>query len=352
LVPELVARVPDGATALAFEPATNRGVVAGRTGRVYAVAGTTIDLAEPVLDLRDDTQDEGDGGLLGLAYSPDGDWLFVYRSTDSRDEEITAYPVTDAVPDGRRGRAIMHIDHPPSLQHHGGGFAFGPDGLLYIGTGDGGGLGDPRGNAQDLGSLLGKVLRLDPTPGDRDPYRIPAHNPFVGRPGARAEIFAYGLRNPFRLVFDDVTGELWIGDVGQSCWEELDRLEPARAAGANLGWDRREGTHRFEGRLDGGVDPVHTYSHRGGNCAVVAGFVYRGTELRGLDGTLLYTDYCRGRLLAFIDPVDDAPIVLDLGVRVERPVAIVAGPDGTPWLLSLDGEVARLVAAPPFTLEP
>ncbi|MGH9186158.1 MAG: PQQ-dependent sugar dehydrogenase, partial [Acidimicrobiales bacterium] len=333
--------VDDGATALAFWPGGDRGVIASRVGEVMSLTGGLIDSRRPVIDLTNDTQTEGDGGLLGLAYSPAGDWLYVYRSDADKDEVVTAYPVDEGRPDPGGQRVILEIDHPPSEQHHGGGFAFGPDGYLYIGTGDGGGLGDPRGNGQRLGTLLGKVLRIDPTPEGPEPYRVPGDNPFVERAGARAEIWAYGLRNPFRLSFDPVTGDVWVGDVGQSCWEELNRL-PAGAGGLNLGWDRREGTHRFEGgRIDGAVDPVHAYSHRGGHCAVVAGFVYHALA-SPLDGTVLYTDFCAGALRALEYRPGEAVVVHDLGLTVDQPVAIVAGPDGEPWVLSLDGAVYRL----------
>ena len=139
---------------------------------------------------------------------------------------------------------IIEVDHPPSKQHHGGGLAFGPDGLLYIATGDGGGPGDPNGNAQDLRSLLGKVLRIAPTPDADHGYEVPETNPFVDTPEARPEIFSYGLRNPYRIGFDPTSGDLWIADVGQRCWEELNWRSAGTAGGENFEWDEREGSHR------------------------------------------------------------------------------------------------------------
>src|SRR5918995_2317271 len=226
-------------TALVLRPGRgDDGLLASRTGEVRRVAAGEI-TDDVVLDLRDDTVDEGDGGLLALAYDPGAAWLYAYRTTAAQDEEITAYPIdAEGVPDPEAGRVILSVDHPASQQHHGGGFGFGPDGFLYIGLGDGGGLGDPRENAQDPGSLLGKVVRIDPTPTAAEPYAVPLDNPFVGRAGWRPEIWALGVRNPFRLTFDAATGDLWLGDVGQSCWEELDRLA-AGTGGANLGWDVR-----------------------------------------------------------------------------------------------------------------
>lgn len=319
-----------------------------REGRVRVLDESGRIGDEVVLDLVD-TSDHGDGGLLGLAYDPDGDWLYAYRATADQDDLVTAYPLgRDGRPDAAGEVVVLASGHPDSEQHHGGAFGFGPDGYLYIGFGDGGGLGDPRGNAQDPGTLLGKLLRIDPTPGEAQPYAIPPDNPFVERDGWRPEIWALGVRNPYRLSFDTATGDLWLGDVGQSCWEELDRLTPADE-GANLGWDRREGTAVFqEGRVGGRVVwPELTYSHLGGWCAVVAGYVVRQPTvgaLGALDGWLLHTDYCRGRIMALRPGGLREPArLIDTGLRVERPVALVEGPDGLPWVLGLDGEVTRLV---------
>lgn len=336
-------------TALALAPdGSGDGVVGERTGRVLALDdGELTDRV--VLDFTGVTETGGDGGLLALAYDATGEWLYVYRTTDQQDERITAYPV-DGEPDQAAGREILFIDHPRSEQHHGGGLAFGPDGHLYISTGDGGGLGDPRRNAQNGGQLLGKVLRIEPTPAGPEPYVIPPDNPFIGRPGWQPEIWSLGLRNPFRLSFDAPTGDLWVADVGQSCWEEIDLLPAASGGGraANLGWDRREGTHVFQaGAVPGGaVDPVHSYAHRDGWCAIVGGYVVRQPELAALDGWYLHTDFCGGDLMAFRPGAEgEPPRLLDLGVDVENPAAVVPGPDGLPWILSLAGDIWRLVPA-------
>ena len=184
----------------------------------------------------------------------------------SGDDVLTAYPLDDAgAPDGERGRVILAVDHPDSVQHHGGALVVGPDELLYLGLGDGGGLGDPHGNAQDETTLLGKVIRIVPTPGGAEPYRIPPDNPFVDEPGVAPEIWVMGVRNPFRMSTDPDTGDLWLGDVGQSCWEELDRLPTGAddAGGANLGWDHVEGSHPFEGGTVPGreLGPVQEHPH-------------------------------------------------------------------------------------------
>jgi glucose/arabinose dehydrogenase len=325
-------------TALVFRDGTTDGLLASRTGALRRVVDGAIE-PEPVLDLSADTIDRGDGGLLGLAYDPDEPWLYVYRTTREMDEELTAYPVDgDGVPDPDRARLVLAVDHGPSEQHHGGGIGFGPDGHLYLGLGDGGGLGDPRENAQDPTTILGKILRIDPTPWADDPYEVPGDNPYVDRAGWRPEIWALGVRNPFRLAFDGETGDLWVADVGQSCWEELDRLA-AGTGGLNLGWDVREGNQEFEGgHLTGGdsLEPEVQYAHRAGWCAIVLGLV-------DPDLGVLHTDYCRGRLMALQPAAPGAaPRLTDTGVRVDRPVAVVAGPDGEPWILSLDGGVYRL----------
>jgi glucose/arabinose dehydrogenase len=334
---ELVGRVPEP-TALAFapdRPAT--GLIASRSGELRVVTGGEID-RDVVLDLTDDTIDSGDGGLLAIAYDPVDPWLYVYRTTRDQDEELLAFPLDgDGLPQADGQRLLLAVDHPPSEQHHGGGMAFGPDGDLYLGLGDGGGLGDPRENAQRTSTLLGKILRIRPTPEAEAPYAVPDDNPFVGRDGYRPEIWAMGLRNPFRLVFDGTTGDLWIGDVGQSCWEELDRL-PAGEGGQNLGWDVREGTTEFEGGAPTGgetLEPEFAYPHRRGWCAIVVGFVD--------DGGLLHTDYCKGRVARLIPASDGHPPRLeDLGIRLQRPVGLVEGPDGAAWILCLDGEVYRV----------
>jgi glucose/arabinose dehydrogenase len=333
-------------TALALRPGSpGDGVLAERGGRLLQVEDGVI-TDRVVLDLSDDTTNDGDGGLLGATYDPDGAWLYVYRATEARDDRLTAYPVGAAgMPDQGGERTILDVDHPPSKQHHGGSLVFGADGMLYLGLGDGGGLGDPRENAQDPQTLLGKVLRIEPTPTGRWPYAVPRDNPFVGRPGWRSEIWALGVRNPFRMSLDAATGDLWLGDVGHSCWEELDRL-PAAAAGANLGWDRREGPSDFEGGDVHGPEltPAHAYPHADGWCAIVAGYVPRASAIQALDGWLLHTDYCRGRILAVrVGDGDVGPVaVRELGLRVESPTAIVPGPTGRPWVLTLDGLVLEV----------
>ncbi len=333
----------DEPVSAAFSPKRpGDGVLAERAGRVLRIDGGVV-TDEVALDLSADTFHDGDAGLLSVTYGPDGRWLYVYRVTLERDDLVTAHAVDANGQPEETGREILRVAHPPSEYHHGGSMTFGGDGMLYVGFGDGGGLGDPLDNAQNPAELLGKVVRIDPTPERATPYRVPVDNPFMGRPGWAPEIWLLGVRNPFRMSLDGATGDLWLGDVGQSCWEEIDRLPPT-AGGSNLGWDRREGDAPFEnGQVVGReVRPVYTYAHEKGTCAVVTGYVLRGPELPLLDGWLLFTDYCAGRFRALHADDGDDPMVIDVDLQLARPVAIVPGPRGHPWVLSLEGPIYEL----------
>jgi len=293
---------------------------------------------------------EGDGGLLALAYDAGREWLYVYRADAGHDDVLSAFPVDGSGrPDGDLERLILAVDHPESVQHHGGALAIAADELLYVGLGDGGGLGDPNENAQDPQVLLGKVLRIEPSPSEPEPYRIPPDNPFVDAPGVAPEIWLLGVRNPFRIGTDPETGDLWLGDVGQTCWEEIDHLPTGAdgAGGSNLGWDNVEGTHRFEGGEVPGrrLDPVQEHPHADGWCGIVAGYVPRASAVPVLDGRLLYSDYCKGDLVALAVAADGGtPRLLDTGLEVDNPIAVVPGPFDRPWILTLGGTVFEVVA--------
>jgi len=223
---------------------------------------------------------------------------------------------------------------------------FGPDGYLYIGLGDGGSGGDPHGNAQSLGTLLGKMLRIDPRPADGAPYRIPADNPFVTTPGALPEIWAYGLRNPWRYSFDRVTGDLWIGDVGQSAWEEVDRQPASSGGGENYGWNVREGSHPYTagGSAPGAVDPVFDYAHSDGGCVVTGGYVYRGEAIPDLAGIYVFADFCLGAIEGL--RLDGDQVVHDqLGATVQAVSSFGEDAQGELYVLSLAGGVYRLAPA-------
>lgn len=257
-------------------------------------------LPDPFLDLRSAVASGGERGLLSLAFHPEyaSNGRFYVDYTDRKgDTRVVAYRVSAADPDRAdpaSGDTILAVDQPYS-NHNGGLVAFGPDGMLYVGLGDGGSGGDPRGNGQNRGTLLGAILRLDVD--GASPYRVPSDNPFVGQAGLRGEIWAWGLRNPWRFSFDPASGLLYIADVGQSDWEEID-AEPAASGGLNYGWNVMEGRHCYGSSscaTQGLVQPVLEYGHDQG-CSITGGFVYRGSAMPDLRGTYFYSDYCSGWL--------------------------------------------------------
>jgi glucose/arabinose dehydrogenase len=277
------------------------------SGRIFVVEkGGTIAIlrdgqrvAEPFLDVASLITARGsEQGLLGLAFHPDyasNGRFFIYYTAQNGDNTLARYQVSDNPDLADPASATLLFAVPdPAANHNGGMVAFGPDGYLYVGLGDGGSAGDPWGNGQNRGALLGKLLRLS-VDGD-EPYSLPPDNPFVAESGARGEIWAYGLRNPWRFSFDRATGELYIGDVGQGQYEEID-LQPAGAKGGlNYGWNTREGAHCFRAQsCEAGdmVDPIHEYTHEVG-CSVTGGYVYRGADFATLQGTYIFGDYCSG----------------------------------------------------------
>jgi glucose/arabinose dehydrogenase len=261
--------------------------------------------AEPFLDLRSLISTGGERGLLGLAFHPryrDNSFFFVNYTDRNGDTMVVRYTRSANDPnraDPGSARTILHVDQP-FANHNGGQLQFGPDGYLYVGLGDGGSGGDPDNRAQNLSDLLGKMLRID-IDSSTQPYAIPPSNPFVGRSGARAEIWAYGLRNPWRFSFDRNFGDLWIADVGQRAWEEVNLQRASSIGGENYGWRRLEGTHCFEPstNCDDGtsVAPVIEYDHSLNACSVTGGYVYRGTRSRRLNDMYIYADFCNGRIM-------------------------------------------------------
>jgi glucose/arabinose dehydrogenase len=317
--------------------------VGERTGRIRVIRDGRLD-PQPLLDLTDQVVVEGEGGLLGVAVAPDGRHL--YASFTDRRHAVRLIEVTldgDAADPASR-RDVLTVAQP-STRHHGGNLVFGPDGLLWIGIGDGSPGGDPNNAAQSLAVLSGKLLRLDPTPTGGKGYTVPTSNPFVGKAGARPEVWAYGLRNPWRFSFDRATRDLWIGDVGQYVVEEIDVISLRRSAGANFGWNRLEGRRRFHGSPPPrAVPPVHQYNHSNGRCAVVGGHLYRGTQLRGLQGAYLYGDVCDGRIRALARARGQALRHRDLGLRLPGLVSFAENHAGELYALSLAGGVYRLAA--------
>jgi glucose/arabinose dehydrogenase len=252
---------------------------------------------EPFLDIRDRVNSIAfEQGLLGLAFDPEFSRTghFYVNYTDAGGDTVISR-FTAALGEAQVNPAaealVLRIDQPFS-NHNGGDLHFGPDGLFYIGTGDGGSANDPFDNGQSVDSLLGKLLRIKV--GEAEPYAIPGDNPFATG-GGRAEIWATGLRNPWRFSFDATTGDLYIGDVGQSSWEEINFLAAESPGGANFGWNHREGMHAFASqRTDGLVDPVAEYENGGRECSVSGGVVVRDPELPAWQGVYLYGDYCSG----------------------------------------------------------
>ncbi len=284
-----------------------------QSGRVRVATGDAL-AGEPFLDLSAEVFDPsarggGERGLLGMAFHPEfeSNRRFFVNYTDARGHtRVVEYRAESGErADPSSARLVLKVEQPYT-NHNGGCIEFGPDGFLYIGMGDGGDKGDPDDRAQDLSQLLGKLLRIDVE--GAQPYAVPPDNPFVGVEGARPEIWAYGLRNPWRFSFDPDTGDLWIADVGQKAWEEVNFQPAASRGGENYGWRLREGAHCFDPPTDcdrpGLVDPVYEYAHATGGCSITGGYLYRGAAMPALVGKYLFADWCAGKVWAY-DPAKD-----------------------------------------------
>jgi glucose/arabinose dehydrogenase len=345
----------DSPTALVVRTGSQTMYVAERAGRVRPVtvvgagADQAFQVGEPVLDISDSVVADGERGLLDIVFSPDGGTLYVHYSlAPSGDARVAAYTMTGDEVDTGSYRELLAVEDP-FPNHNGGEMEFGPDGYLYIGFGDGGGGGDPEGNGQDTQALLGKILRIDPaSPSGGQEYGIPADNPFADGAGGRPEVWLYGVRNPWRFSFDRANGDLWIGDVGQNEWEEIDQLQAAAGGGrgANLGWNEVEATHSFEGgsNPDGGVLPVFEYSHDEG-CSVTGGVVYRGSAIPGLGGAYLFGDYCQGDLRGLRVREGEVTEERTFDAHVDQLVSFAEDAAGEVYALSLLGGIYRLDAA-------
>jgi glucose/arabinose dehydrogenase len=312
--------------------------IAQKTGQVMAVENGR---AREVLDLSGVVSQGGEQGLLGVAFSPDGRFLYVNFTDLVGDTRVLEYTMR-----GRRvalgtRRQVLHVEQPYS-NHNGGNLVFGPDGYLYVGLGDGGSAGDPEDRAQDLGTLLGKMLRIDPRPSGGRPYGVPPDNPFVGRDGARPEIWAFGLRNPWRYAFDRETGDLWIADVGQYEVEEVDVQTSSSRGGENYGWDGYEGTMVFEEPVpQDAVPPVYGYGRDLG-ATVIGGYVYRGAAIPELRGAYLFGDLYYPPIRMLIPRAGGFRHV-EMDVEVENLASFGQDLAGELYLLSLSGPVYRLV---------
>ena len=324
--------------------------VSEQVGRVWVSSGPRWDESEltEALDISDRVSSRGsEEGLLGLALDPDDERrMYVYYSAARpRRSVISRFDVdpVQGIIDAASEAVILEVEQPYA-NHNGGQLAFGPDGYLYIGLGDGGSAGDPQGHGQDVSTLLGSILRIDVSEStETHPYAIPADNPLVGK-GGRGEIWAYGLRNPWRFSFDSESGQLWAGDVGQNRWEEIDLIEP----GANYGWNVLEGNHCF--RNGGGCDseglvpPVWEYSLDGPPCSVIGGHVYRGAAIPWLYGVYVYGDFCSGEVFGLRydgDNVVDHQLLADTDLRI---MSFGRDKDGELFVLSQKSGVFRLTS--------
>ena len=350
LVP--VATGLDFPTSLTAPPGdTARLFITEKTGRIRIVRGETL-LPEAFLDLRGQVSTGGERGLLSIAFHPDyarNRRFFVYFTDPEGTVEVAEFRAAADNPDradAASRKTIIRVPQPYS-NHNGGQALFGPDGKLYLGLGDGGSGGDPHNNGQDRGTLLGAILRLDVDVGS--PYAIPTDNPFVGTSGARGEVWAYGVRNPWRFSFDRTTRDLYVADVGQNRWEEVNVVPFVQAAGANFGWRIMEGAHCFgrdECDRGGLVVPVLEYEHPSG-CSVTGGYAYRGRRLPWLAGTYFYADFCGGWIRSFRLEGGRAAQPLDWTQQLGNRGSVVAfGEDaaGELYLLAQGGDVFRLAA--------
>ncbi len=331
---------------------------AGRVWSVDLASGKRGDT--PVLDIRQDVSRKGnEEGLLGLAFAPDfaTSGRFYVDFTDkehfTRITRFVTHP--PAATDAATAEVVLKFKQPYE-NHNGGWLGFGPDGMLYIGNGDGGSGNDPQQNGQSLNTWLGKILRIDVA--GASGYQVPTDNPFVKREGAKPEIWAYGVRNPWRCSFDRATGDFWMGDVGQNTWEEVDYAPRAQAAGANYGWRLREGLVATPAAGVGGespsgaLDPVYAYGHGGGTTSgfcVIGGYVYRG-PIQELQGRYLFADYLNPRIWSFRLNEGKVAEFKDLtdelqpeGGKIALINSFAEGNDGSLFIVSQGGSIYRIV---------
>lgn len=302
-------------------------------GRVIAMGLEKGSRKRTILDMRDKVRlTQSEEGLLSIAYDPDQSknphvYLYYTASKPRRTVLSRMNVKPDGIIDKSTEKIILEVDQP-YWNHNGGTVLFGPDGMLYLSIGDGGAANDPEDHGQNLGNLLATIIRID-VHTDEAPYVVPSDNPFVNVEGARPEIWAYGLRNVWRMHFDSKTGELWAADVGQNKWEEVDLIEK----GGNYGWRLREGKHDFnnpEGSTTKLIDPIIEYPRSAGG-SITGGFVYRGKKIPGLQGAYVFSDYMSGRVWATLIQPDGEPFTRE--IYKGNPMAISSFGEGT------DGEL-------------
>jgi glucose/arabinose dehydrogenase len=348
---QVVADIPGQPLSIAAPyDGSGRLFVVDQAGRIWTIQNGKR-ASSPFLDIASRISSGGERGLLGLALHPDfpGDPRFYLDYTDRAGNTVVSEwrlsSSNAAIADPGSERVLLRVDQP-FPNHNGGAVVFGPDRHLYVSLGDGGSAGDPQGNGQRLDTLLAKLLRIDVDPTSGRPYGIPPSNPFNATNGARHEIFVTGLRNPWRISFDRATGDLWIGDVGQGAWEEIDVVRAGGRGGENFGWNRMEGFHCYAAsdcNQTGLTPPVTEYGHDLG-CAVTGGNVYRGTAFPRLAGAYLFSDSCSGRIWAI---AADATAIRPPVVVAETGRAISSfGEDeaGELYATDLAGHLLRIVA--------
>lgn len=345
--------VSDGFDAPVFVTAppgdTRRLFVVEQPGRIRVVLDGSV-LATPALDLTSTTSDGGERGLLSVAFHPDYDangFVFVNHTDNRGDTRILRFTASSPDQLDLASEEVVLVVGQPFANHNGGQIAFGRDGMLYIGMGDGGSGGDPQGHGQDLGTLLGALLRIEVN--GALPYRIPSDNPFVARPGAAGEIWSYGLRNPWRFSFDGATGDLFIGDVGQNRLEEISWAPGSSAGGENFGWSVLEGSSCFNSATcdsSAMVLPILEYDHADG-CSVTGGYVYRGSMIPELTGRYFFGDFCDGWIRSFRPEAGGATDLADHSPELGSVPSLASfGEDaaGELYVTSLNGTVYRIVA--------
>jgi len=329
-------------------PGDERIFVVELMGTVTATTGDSAATPVTVLDVSAQTLIEGERGLLGAAFHPAADYLYVHYSNLQGDSVVAEYRVdaTSGIADATSERIVMTVEQPYA-NHNGGEVTFGPDGYLYLGFGDGGLADDPNRSALDLTSPLGKILRIDPQATDTAAYAVPADNPFVDNPNAEPAIWSYGLRNPWKFSFDSVTGDLWIADVGQNQWEEINAA-PATSGtnagrGLSFGWSAFEGSTRFNNdqSADGHTEPFLSYERLEGKCSISGGAVSRDATLPQLDGWYIFGDYCTGQIFGINSAAGGDQDLIELA-QVDALVAIATGADGSLYAASVAGPVYRL----------
>jgi glucose/arabinose dehydrogenase len=331
--------------------ASGRLFVLEQAGRIRVIHNGSL-LSTPYLDITSKVGSGGERGLLGLAFDPafkTNGRVFVYYTAkgspqfDSILARYVANPPGAATIDVGSEEVLLRQEQPFS-NHNGGMIAFGPDGYLYLGLGDGGAADDPFNNAQSLQTLLGKILRLDVNTSSG--YRIPAGNPFQNSPGAKPEIWAYGLRNPWRFSFDSQSGDLFMGDVGQNQWEEVNRQPAASKGGENYGWKVYEGNSPYRPGvvgIPGTTFPIAVYATSNPNCSVTGGYVYRGPGLAHLQGVYVFGDYCSGHVFA-LKSESSQWVMSTLMKSAKRISSFGQGPAGELYLVDHEGTIQQLVA--------